>query len=147
MLIGRHTVLPLPLFRIQSGDKASLREYEDQKKKGRTSFDLKLGADGKVHPAPCPEFIGPNGASLRPGGFNFGEIVATYRGPRIRIYELPAGLALPPTLVLLHEHSDHYSLQTTAPVSLEALNKTLTEVFQRYPPITKEAYFKKHPMM
>lgn len=56
--------------------------------------------------------------SLRPGGFNLGEIIANYKGA-VQIIEIPKSFKLPPELILLHEHSDHYSLQTTAPIKLE----------------------------
>ena len=123
-LLGRFNKTPLGLYRIQNGDKVSLREHSEQVKLKRTSFDLKLGADGLVHPATGENFIGPNGASLRPGGFVFGEIVANFRGPRMRIIEIPSGVELPKELVLLHEHSDHYSLQTSEKRSLKGMGSS-----------------------
>lgn len=125
VLLGRFNKTPIVLYRIQGGEKVSLREHSEQVKLKRTSFDLKLGADGLVHPATGENFIGPNGASLRPGGFVFGEIVANFRGPRMRIIEIPAGVDLPKELVLLHEHSDHYSLQTSEKRSLKGMASAL----------------------
>lgn len=120
-LLGRYNKTPMVLYRVQNGEKVILREHSEQMKLKRTSFDLKLGADGLVHPATGPNFIGPNGASLRPAGFVFGEIVANFRGPRMCIIEIPSGIVLPKELVLLHEHSDHYSLQTSEKRTLKGM--------------------------
>ena len=161
-LLGRYNKTPMVLYRVQNGEKVILREHSEQMKLKRTSFDLKLGADGLVHPALGPNFIGPNGASLRPAGFVFGEIVANFRGPRMRIIEIPSGVDLPKELMLLHEHSDHYSLQTSEKRTLRGmhyespllvptsprteLNAILTAFMKPFPVLTKEAYFKRHPM-
>jgi len=49
-LLGRYSVLPADFFRINDSVKVVLRDYEAQKRKGRTPFDLLLGKDGWVHP-------------------------------------------------------------------------------------------------
>lgn len=56
-LIGRYNHVPVELARVQSGKKVSLRDYETQRELKRFSYDLKL-QDGKVMPAPGPNFIG-----------------------------------------------------------------------------------------
>ena len=53
---------------------------------------------------------------------------------------------MPSGLILLHEHSDHYSLQTIEPISLNALNTLLTKFLSIFPVITKQQYFEKYPM-
>ena len=53
-LIGRYSdFVPIDLYRIQSGEKVRLREYERQMARGLASFDLRLDheGDGLVHPA------------------------------------------------------------------------------------------------
>ncbi|KAF7305095.1 hypothetical protein MKEN_01224700 [Mycena kentingensis (nom. inval.)] len=126
-LLGRFTVLPIELGRVQSGRKVKLRDYETQVKLERFSYDLKLH-DGMVLPAEGDDFIGPNGCSLRPPlSPTMQEVVRNFRGPNIAISIIPAGTALPKTLTLLHEHSDHWSLQCTQPMTLDDLNNELTE--------------------
>lgn len=56
-LLGRHSVTPIELYRIQTGVKVKLRDYDVQAKQGRTSFDVVL-KDGLVHPAKGDNFIG-----------------------------------------------------------------------------------------
>lgn len=58
-LIARYTEsFPVDLFRIGASDKVILRDYQVQKKLGRTSYDLHIQDDGKVHPRPGPNFDG-----------------------------------------------------------------------------------------
>jgi hypothetical protein len=57
-LLGRYTVVPVDLFRINASANVILRDYEAQKKKGRSSFDVKLAEDGLVHPKPGDTFEG-----------------------------------------------------------------------------------------
>lgn len=38
-------------------------------------------------------------------------IIGNFEGRDVRIYLLDKGLQLPENLVLIHEHSDHFSLQ------------------------------------
>jgi len=144
-IIGRYRTLPVELFRIQSCMNVRLREHERQMKAGRKAFDLRLHeADRKVHPAEGDVFIGPNGMGMRPAGPVFAEIVANFRGSNI--FVLPKGLELPTELNLLHEHSDHYSMQTSMPVSLAALNRRLTELMSGMELIDKEEYFRRFPI-
>ncbi|KAF9074566.1 hypothetical protein BDP27DRAFT_1316456 [Rhodocollybia butyracea] len=127
-LIARYTdEVPVDLARVQSGINVNLRDYAKQKEMGRISYDLKT-VDGKVLPADGPNFIGPNGCSLRePLSPTFQEVVRNFRGANIRIYVIPEGTKLPESLVILHEHSDHFSIQCTKPMTLDALNQELTE--------------------
>ncbi|KDR80316.1 hypothetical protein GALMADRAFT_242683 [Galerina marginata CBS 339.88] len=127
-LIARYTdKVPVDLARVQSGRNVKLRDYETQVKLKRFSYDLKL-VDGKVLPAEGPNFIGPNGCSLRePLSPTFQEVVRNFRGTNIIISVIPEGTPLPPTLAILHEHSDHFSMQCTQPMTMDELNNELTE--------------------
>jgi len=69
------------------------------------------------------ECIGPNGASLRPGGYNLGEILLRYRG-RFNLIQIPTGITtsflLPAVLNLqayqfLHTWFLFMSIQITIP--------------------------------
>jgi hypothetical protein len=150
-LIGRFTeAVPTTLFRMQSGKRAALRPHHLQVAKGSPSFDLHLH-DGKVLPMdPADDvFRGPNGMSLRPKGQMFAVLLDRFKGNHV--YEIPGGTELPKSLVLLHEHTDHYSLQTTAPVTLEELNSVLTRFLSKatgvrhYP--TKDEFYAAHADM
>ncbi|TFK93981.1 hypothetical protein K466DRAFT_642504 [Polyporus arcularius HHB13444] len=145
-LLGRFDHIPVDLARVQSGTNVRLRDYEQQKALKRFSYDLKL-KDGLVHPAEGDNFIGPNGCSLRPPlSPMFQEVVRNFRGTNITVYVIPEGIPLPPSLTLLHEHSDHYSLQCTEPVSLDALNATLTEFINKYGrKLDKEQFDEEYP--
>ena len=69
-IIGRFQVTPLVLFRIGTTKQVYLREYQDQKSKGKYSYDFTLRENGLILPATGDEYIGPNGMSLRPNGNN-----------------------------------------------------------------------------
>ncbi|KAG0151643.1 hypothetical protein CROQUDRAFT_36532 [Cronartium quercuum f. sp. fusiforme G11] len=146
-LIGRYTdAFPCELARVQSGRLVNLRDYETQVKLKRFSYDLKL-QDGKVIPAEGNTFIGPNGCSLRePFSPTFQEVVRNFRGVNILIYIIPEGTPIPQTLTLLHEHSDHFSLQCTKPLTLPELNNEITEFLEKHAhTITKEEFDVEYP--
>ncbi|OJT11714.1 hypothetical protein TRAPUB_11776 [Trametes pubescens] len=131
-LIGRYTHVPVELARVQSGRNVRLRDYETQKALKRFSYDLKL-VDGRVRVADGPNFIGPNGCSLRePLSPTFQEVVRNFRGANILVYVLKEGTPLPDTLQILHEHSDHYSLQCTKPMTLDELNAECTKFINEH---------------
>ncbi|TPX30287.1 hypothetical protein SeMB42_g07935 [Synchytrium endobioticum] len=145
-LLGRFKVVPLHLYRLQIGPRAQLREFEAQKKLGRDAYDLKLGDDGLVHPMKGPSFEGPNGMSLRPLGPAFGELIAGFRGRNTRIIPIPEGTVLPSEMVLLHEHSDHYSMQCDEPMSLPDLNNALTAFLDQFPFMTLQEFKTQFPI-
>ena len=128
-----------------------LRAEAAQKTAGRTSFDI-AERDGRVWPRDPEEarFLGPNGMSMRPKGPMLAVIVASFRGGKPSILEVPAGTAIPPELVLLHEHSDHYSVQPASPMTLAQLNTALTR-FLSQPSVVrfgnKAAFYERHPDM
>jgi len=64
-----------------------------------------------------------------------------YRGD-VRVYTMMGGTQLPDGLVLIHEHSDHYSLQTTTPIPLAELNNKLTQLLESLPSATREDFIK-----
>lgn len=75
--------------------------------------------------------MGPNGCSLRPPlSPNQQEVVRNFGGRNVTIYLVKEGTPLPPTLQILHEHSDHYSMQCTKPMTLDELNEELTKFFE-----------------
>eukprot|EP00300_Choanocystis_sp_HF-7_P033531 c45891_g1_i1.p1 GENE.c45891_g1_i1~~c45891_g1_i1.p1 ORF type:complete len:166 (+),score=33.38 c45891_g1_i1:29-499(+) len=136
--IKRFTRLPVTLYRIQARLPVALRDYQSQTAKGRTSYDLTLH-NGLVLPAQGDTWIGPNGMSLRPRTEKMISILREFKGEPT-IYALLEGMRLPPDLVLLHEHSDHYSLQTAVPIELPHLNSKLTALMQSLTSQTKQQF-------
>ncbi|KAK7460966.1 hypothetical protein VKT23_008894 [Stygiomarasmius scandens] len=145
-LLGRYTTIPYELFRINASEKVILRDYEDQMKKGRASYDLVTQPDGLVHPKPGDTFEGPNGASVRPNGATMQEVVRNFRGRNTTIYRILPGRKLPDDLILLHEHSDHHSIQCRVPMKLSQLNKKITEFCQQNSEkMTKQEFIERYP--
>ncbi|KAJ6583881.1 hypothetical protein DFH09DRAFT_263171 [Mycena vulgaris] len=149
-LIARYapgTAIPVDLARVQSGMNVRLRDYETQKALKRFSYDLKVQEDGLVHPADGPNFIGPNGCSLRePLSPTFQEVVRNFRGSNINVFVLPEGTVLPQTLTVLHEHSDHFSIQCTKPMALDDLNEELTKFINAHARVlNKEQFDEEYP--
>ena len=89
--------------------------------------------------------IGPNGLSLRPMGINLWDIVSNYNG-KITVVRIPKNTPIPEELVLLHEHSDHYSMQTAIPCSPSELNKRLAEFLAPFEKLTVPEFTKKYPV-
>ncbi|KAF7363474.1 hypothetical protein MSAN_01003200 [Mycena sanguinolenta] len=147
-LLGRYDYLPEELFRINTSKNVVLRAYEEQMKLGRTSYDLHLHEDGLVHPKPGPMFEGPNGMSLRPDGPFLQELIRGFKGRNTIIYRLPQGIKLPPDLVLLHEHTDHHSMQCTVPMTLATLNEKLSAFcWEHGEELTKMEFVERYPFM
>lgn len=149
LLIGRYTAkTPITLFRVQPGVAVKLRLHAEAVAAGRTSFDV-YEINGKILPKDPKEkvFSGPNGMSMRPAGPMWASILAGYRG-KARIYEIPEGTAIPPELVLLHEHSDHYAMQPTKEMTLKELDGHLT-AWLKSPGVkvftTKAEFYAAHP--
>eukprot|EP00056_Hartaetosiga_gracilis_P014547 m.240827 g.240827 ORF g.240827 m.240827 type:complete len:154 (-) comp16133_c0_seq1:203-664(-) len=125
-LLRRYARLPINMYRIQNGASVNLRDFDTQMAKGRKAFDLKLH-DGLVLPMKSETFVEPNGMSLRPDCPTMEGLLRTFRGKHARVYTIPQGLLLPEELVLIHEHTDHYSLQTTKPIPLPDFNNLLMD--------------------
>jgi hypothetical protein len=138
-IVKRYNMFPRTLYRVQSKMNVYLRNHETQMSLGRTSYDLKT-VDGLVMPAVGDKYIGPNGISLRPPTEKMMRILKEFSGEPI-VFAMLEGLPVPPGLVLLHEHSDHYSLQTSEPITLEALNTKMTDFFKTLPRQTRDQFF------
>ncbi|KAJ3402891.1 hypothetical protein HDV05_008164 [Chytridiales sp. JEL 0842] len=140
MLMKRFTRLPITLFRIQPRLPVSLRDYDTQLAKNRSSFDLKLH-NGLVLPMESKEFTTPNGMSLRPANEKMVKILEAFRGgDDLRIYRLQENSLLPEDLVVFHEHSDYYSMQVAKAMSLGQFNQRLTEYLMTLPSQSKSEF-------
>jgi hypothetical protein len=134
----RFTQLPISLYRIQVKPKVNLRDFDVQMAKGNSAYDLKT-VDGMVLPMEGNTFHTPNGMSLRPNTMTMLNVLENFRGSP-RVYALHAGTTLPDGLVVIHEHSDHYSLQTTKPIPLPDLNDKITDLLDSCISVTKEQF-------
>ncbi|KAH6684079.1 hypothetical protein B0J14DRAFT_572017 [Halenospora varia] len=47
------------------------------------------------------------------------------------VYSIPRDTPLPEELILVHEHTDHYSMQPVIEMSLDDLNQRITKFLQR----------------
>lgn len=146
-LLGRYDHIYKDLFRVNATSKVILRDLAQQTKLGRSSYDVVLNAsDSLVHPSVGSNFQGPNGASLRPNSPFMQEIIRGFKGKSVTIYMLQEGTALPQDLTLLHEHSDHHSLQCTRPMKLEELNKLVTDFCVKHgEKLTKQQFVDRFP--
>ena len=109
-----------------------MRLEASQRALGRSEFDLSAHDGLVLQRVATPDelFLGPSGTSMRPKGQMLAVIVANFKGARSVIYEVPAGSAIPAELVVLHEHSDHYSVQPAAPMTPAKFNAALTAILQ-----------------
>ena len=135
----KYTRLPVTLYRIQPRLPVSLRDFSKQQQLGRTSFDLKVH-EGLVKPLSNPStFTTPNGMSLRPVGENMLKILGAFKGEPM-VYRIHEGLELPKDFLLFHEHTDHYSLQTSKDITLKDFNEKLTFFLKSLPNQTKTQF-------
>lgn len=137
----RYTVVPQPLFRFQTGNVIKLRDYATQVAKGSRSYDLKLH-NQLVLPMEGDTFHTPNGMSLRPSTPKMHSLLSQFVGASPNVFCLMEGLQIPEGLVLIHEHTDHFSLQTAVPIPLAELNKKLTDFMATWPVQSREDFFR-----
>ncbi len=153
-LLGRFTATtPTTLFRIQSRLAVRLRPEAVARAAGRRSFDITVREDGLVWPrdAAEPNWLGPNGMSMRPLGSMLAVLMANFKpSSSAVVFEVPEGTPLPPELVLLHEHSDHYALQPSQRMQLAELDAALSR-FLAQPLVRRhaglDAFYAAHPNM
>jgi hypothetical protein len=73
---------------------------------------------------------------MRPLGLNLADFFQGFRGKGI--YELPKDLVLPESLIVIHEHSDNFSLQTRQPTQPEKFCLEVEELLKKMRRLTKE---------
>lgn len=139
-LLGRYKTFPISLYRLQQKKDVKLRDFHSQQIIGRNSYDFILKKDGLIHPNDTEFFLYPNGMSLRPIGLALKNIVKSYKFNYV--YEIPKDTPVPENLVLLHEHTDHYSLQTCSKCTPEELNEALTKFLYTQKLLNKTEFLK-----
>jgi len=113
--------------------------------KNSQSYDFTIGENGLINPMESDYFVTPNGLSLRPAGINNWDIIWTYKG-KFRVVYIPAGVEIPEGLVLILERGDHYSLQTTVSISLQELNKKMTDFLKPFERLSREEFSERFPL-
>ncbi|KAL2173072.1 uncharacterized protein P884DRAFT_273585 [Thermothelomyces heterothallicus CBS 202.75] len=116
---------PTKLFRLSATSKTKLRDYTLKKS---ASYDI-LTAQGIAQPIASVTYERPNGASMKPLSAGWFQLVQKFKGSKVVVFEIPE---VPEDLILIHEHSDHYSLQPRVSMPLDDLNKKI------------DAFLKKH---
>ncbi|EEQ31305.1 hypothetical protein McanMca71_004580 [Microsporum canis] len=145
--IRAFTVFPKEMFRLNNGRSIRLRWFPGPIKPEKRSFDI-LTTEGKVLPkALDPQnYISPNGASMRPNTPIMQNLARTFKGASVCIYSVPPGTPLPSDLILVHEYTDHYSLQPREEMTVEELNHKITNFLQTNSEcLTREKWRKKYP--
>ena len=128
-LIAVFKRFPKEIFRVNNGRKVELRTWTPR----RRVYDISP-TNGLVQPKATKPMsyegesskerlvrprvlranliLAPNGASMRPNSPYQQSLVSwRFRGDDVIVYAVPEGTALPDDLLLVHERSDHYSLQ------------------------------------
>ncbi|TQV95269.1 hypothetical protein IF1G_06256 [Cordyceps javanica] len=105
------------LFRVNDGYAVKLRPWSPQ----RFSFDVYVRNGLVQAKALAPDtYRAPNGASLRPNSpYQQLLVKKLFKGDDVMIYTIPKGTVLPDSLLLVHERSDHYSLQPARDMQLD----------------------------
>ena len=127
----RFTTLPSTLYRLQNTKKVKIRPYTD----GKAIYDFRPVNELYV-PYIGDTFEYPNGLSLRPAGMNLYETALSVNAKYV--YVLEKVIVITPNFVLIWEHTDHYSLQTTIPIEPKQFCSEVDKFFKTQKIITKD---------
>ncbi|KAI2611995.1 hypothetical protein GGR54DRAFT_338782 [Hypoxylon sp. NC1633] len=135
---------PKELFRVNNGQVIKLRVWTPK----RHLYDIVTHHELVQPKALSPlSYVAPNGASMRPNSPYQQSLVSwRFRGIDTLVYSVPEGTTLPDDLLLVHERSDHYSLQPARTMTLDELNTTMTRFFITNARVfTREQWLKEYP--
>lgn len=116
-LLSVFTRFPKELFRVNNGRHVELRARTP----ARCIYDITL-SNGRAEPKALDPttYAAPNGASMRPNSPYQQSLVSwRFRGGDMLVYAVPEGTVLPEELLLVHERSDHYSLQPAVSMDVD----------------------------
>ncbi|PNY27841.1 Uncharacterized protein TCAP_02242 [Tolypocladium capitatum] len=166
---------PKELFRVNSGRSINLRVWSPQRHSYDILTDKGLVEAKALNPlsyaklARLNRILAPNGASMRPNSPYQQSLVSwRFRGSAVIVYSVPEanyrrdaypnannrgkGTRLPDDLLLVHERSDHYSLQPAIPMTIGGkfsciyLNARMTEFFRaNAKEFTREEWLEAYP--
>ncbi|KAI0185347.1 hypothetical protein EV127DRAFT_397169 [Xylaria flabelliformis] len=135
---------PKELFRVNNGRQVKLRVQQP----GRHLYDI-LAKNGQVEPKALhpSTYIAPNGASMRPNSpYQQSLVLTRFRGTDVIVFAVAKGTDLPEDLLLVHERSDHYSLQPSAPMTIDDLNWKITKFMEKKAQVyTREQWLETYP--
>ncbi|KAK4151342.1 hypothetical protein C8A00DRAFT_17241 [Chaetomidium leptoderma] len=126
-----YTEFPMTMFRLNAGNTIKLRAYSAAKP--NKSYDVVTYDGDFVRPTDdFTQYHHPNGASMRPEGKVLTGLVDNFKGNNVMVYKVPKGTSVPEDLLLVHEHTDHYSLQPRVQMSVEDLNAKLDSFYSTF---------------
>ncbi|KND92483.1 hypothetical protein TOPH_02733 [Tolypocladium ophioglossoides CBS 100239] len=143
-LIATFRSFPKELFRVNNGPQIRIRPWSPK----RHVYDI-LVKNGRVQPKALDPstYRAPNGASMRPNSTYQQHLVSElFQGSDVLVYAVPKGTRLPDNLILVHERTDHYSLQPAQDMTLDALNDKATSFFLAHAKLyTRNQWLKAYP--
>ncbi|KAM0272830.1 hypothetical protein ACHAQH_008589 [Verticillium albo-atrum] len=84
-------------------------------------------------------YLAPNGASMRPLSEFQTKLVKEFKWSNVVVYAIPEGSPLPDDLIMVHEDTDHYSLQPAVEMPLKDLDKKITRFLEAYATVYSQA--------
>ncbi|POR34327.1 Uncharacterized protein TPAR_05471, partial [Tolypocladium paradoxum] len=169
-LIATFRSFPKELFRVNNGPHVSIRPWSPK----RRIYDI-LVKNGRVQPKSLDPstYRAPNGASMRPNSPYQQHLASElFHGSDVLVYAVPKGMwpshsdavngageamseeidrslqgtRLPDDLLLVHERTDHYSLQPARDMTLDDLNDKATSFFLAHAKLyTRNQWLKAYP--
>ncbi|KAG6128453.1 hypothetical protein E4U12_005226 [Claviceps purpurea] len=118
-LIAVFRKFPKEIHRVNNGPSVELRAWSPY----RRSYDIVAKQHGLVEAKALdpPTYVAPNGASMGPNSVYQQSLVSwRFRGSDVIVYSVPKGTSLPDDLVLVHERTDHYSLQPAKQMTIDS---------------------------
>ncbi|KAG6062686.1 hypothetical protein E4U30_003513 [Claviceps sp. LM220 group G6] len=144
-LIAVFRKFPKEIHRVNNGLSVKLRAWSPH----RRSYDIVTKQHGLVEAKALnpPTYVAPNGASMGPNSVYQQSLVSwRFRGSDVIVYSVPKGTSLPDDLVLVHERTDHYSLQPAEQMTIDNLNTKITEFMRANAKVfTREQWLKAYP--
>ncbi|VUC22351.1 unnamed protein product [Clonostachys rosea] len=142
--IQTFTRFPKEIFRVNNGADVIARVWEP----GRRAYDIVANCGLVIPKALDPmTYTPPNGVSMRPNSPYQQSLVSwRFTGRDLRVFAVPQGTELPKDLILVHERSDHYSLQPATTMKLAQFNQKVTNFLKLNSTVfTKEEWLQAYP--
>ncbi|KAG6122916.1 hypothetical protein E4U13_000873 [Claviceps humidiphila] len=118
-LIAVFRKFPKEIHRVNNGPSVTLRAWSPY----RRSYNIVTKQHGLVEAKALnpSTYVAPNGASMGPNSVYQQSLVSwRFRGSDVIVYSVPKGTSLPDDLVLVHERTDHYSLQPAEQMTIDS---------------------------
>lgn len=141
-LISVHRTSPATLYRFQLHRESTLYDKRLKEDDQPSSDAVEVSKDGLVRPGIIGDVS--NGARFMPNTYDMQELTRMSHDYYLETMEdgkpsanphylcLPNGTSIPSSLILFRERRAFFSLQPSHPMSLNDLNKALTEFYFRF---------------